>query len=447
MNRIRNFIALLRQQLWVIPMLMCVFALLLAYALVVAAPLSALTVADQEVRWLFGGDAATARGLLSSLLTGHMTMTSLVVSMTFIILPLAANQLGPRLVTNFLADRLLQAALGLFIGTILYLLVVLGSLDEARGSTGVPRLAVTVGGGLTVLCLFALLFYVDKVARWIIADNIVEEVSGHLRASIHEMLPEGAGGIEADRRMIALGKSGYIQTIDYEELVSVACRNGAVFQINVRAGHYVLKHGEHVVIRADPPLDEAEVDAVRAAFVIGAERSPAQDLEYHVRQLVEIGLRALSTGINDPFTAIAVIRHLGGALEEVFRRSGQPTELRDGTGAVRVVAARPDIGAFTDAAFDGIRQAGGDIPAVLIGIADVLGQLAPVLGTASYREAVLRQLGKVEETARAAGFVPGDEAAILERIERARAAVNHRSGGCRVRHSGVGTGGAPDTSQ
>jgi serine protease Do len=87
-----------------------------------------------------------------------MTMTSLVVSMTFIILPLAANQLGPRLVTNFLADRLLQVALGLFIGTILYLLVVLGSLDEARGSTGVPRLAVTVDGILTVLCLFALLF-------------------------------------------------------------------------------------------------------------------------------------------------------------------------------------------------------------------------------------------------------------------------------------------------
>jgi hypothetical protein len=87
-----------------------------------------------------------------------MTMTSLVVSMTFIILPLAANQLGPRLVTNFLAVRLLQVALGLFIGTILYLLVVLGSLDEARGSTGVPRLAVTVDGILTVLCLFALLF-------------------------------------------------------------------------------------------------------------------------------------------------------------------------------------------------------------------------------------------------------------------------------------------------
>ena len=426
MNRVRNFLILMRQKLWVVPMLMGVLALLLAHGLVTVAPLFASTVAEHELRWLFGGDAATARGLLSSLLTGHMTMTSLVVSMTFIILPLAANQLGPRLVTTFLADRLLQVALGLFIGTILYLLVVLGSLDEARGSTGVPRLAVTVGGVLTVLCLFALMFYVDKVARWIIADNIVEEVSGHMRKNIREMLPEGAVGMEADGRMIAVGKSGYIQTIDYEELVSVARRNGAVFEVNVRAGHFVMRNGEHVVVHAGPPLDEAEVDAIRAAFVIGTERSPAQDLEYHIRQLVEIGLRALSTGINDPFTAIAVIGHLGGALEEVFRRSGQPAELRDGTGVVRVIANRSDINGLTDAAFDAIRQAGRGIPAVLISIADVLGQLAPVVGTAPHREAVLRQLGKVEETARAAGFAPSDETAILGRIERARAAVSRR---------------------
>lgn len=338
MNRVPNILILLRQKLWVVPMLMGILALLLAYGLVTVAPLYGSTVAEYELRWLFGGDAATARGLLSSLLTGHMTMTSLVVSMTFIILPLAANQLGPRLVTTLLADRLLQVALGLFIGTILYLLVVLGSLDEARGSTGVPRLAVTVGGVLTVLCLFALMFYVDKVARWIIADNIVEEVSGNLRKNIHEMLPEGAGGMESDQRMIAVGKSGYIQTIDYEELVSVARRNGAVFQVNVRAGHFVMRNGEHVAVHAGPPLDEAEADAVRAAFVIGTERSPAQDLEYHIRQLVEIGLRTLSTGINDPFTAIAVIGHrssgrgAGGGLPALGSAGGTPRRDRRGAG-------------------------------------------------------------------------------------------------------------------
>jgi uncharacterized membrane protein len=101
-------------------------------------------------------------------------------------------------------------------------------------------------------------------------------------------------------------------------------------------------------------------------------------------------------------------------------------ELRDEAGAVRVVANPSDINGLMDAAFDAIRQSGRGIPVVLISIADVLGQLAPMVGTASHREAVLRQLGKVEETARAAGFAPSDETATLERIERPRAAVSHR---------------------
>jgi uncharacterized membrane protein len=93
---------------------------------------------------------------------------------------------------------------------------------------------------------------------------------------------------------------------------------------------------------------------------------------------------------------------------------------------VRVVANRPDMNALMDAAFDAIRQSGRGTPAVLIGIADVLGQLAPVVGTAPHREAVLRQLGKVEETTRAEGFAPGDEMVALERIELARAAISRR---------------------
>ena len=73
-----------------------------------------------DLWWLYSGDASTARGLLSSLLSGLMTITSLVVSVTFVILTLAANQLGPRLISTFLADRQIQAVLGLFLGTILY---------------------------------------------------------------------------------------------------------------------------------------------------------------------------------------------------------------------------------------------------------------------------------------------------------------------------------------
>ena len=191
MDRIRNLLALLRAQLWIIPLAISVLALALAYWVLTSggAVLERWT-AGSGFWWLYGGDAESARGLLSSLLSGLMTMTSLIVSVTFVILTLSANQLGPRLISTFMADRQIQTVLGLFLGTILYVLVVLRSLDETLGREGVPHIAVTIGSALTIVCLFALLFYVHKIARSIIADNVVAQVAGDLHRNIAGMLKD-----------------------------------------------------------------------------------------------------------------------------------------------------------------------------------------------------------------------------------------------------------------
>lgn len=434
MSRIRNLLALLREQLWVVPVLMTAVALPLAYAM------SGLGLGEPrgtDLRWLFSGDAGTARDLLSTLLSGLMTMTSLVVSITFVVLTLAAGQLGPRLISTFIRDRQIQAVLGLFLATTLYVLVVLRGLDEALGPGAVPHLAVTGASALTVACLFALLFYVHKVARSIIADTVVRKVAGELRSAVRDMLP--GKGADTGRTAptvtaslpragwVSLGRSGYVQTIDHEALVGVARRAGAVLGVAVRAGHFVLSRGEHVEVRSfRAVVDERLAGAIRAAFVVGPGRSPAQDLEYAIRQLVEIALRALSPGINDPFTAVAVVDQLGAALEDVLMRPAQPAVLRDAGGEARVVADRSGVGGLFDAALDQIRQAAGEHPAVLIHAADTLGKLAPVLGREEARRAALEHLARLGETAEGARLAPGDRDATLARIGRARAAVEAR---------------------
>ncbi len=434
MDRLRNVIVLLRGQLWIIPLVLSALALSLAYW-ILTSEASFLEVRDVGgFWWLYGGDASSARDLMSSLLSGLMTMTSLVVSVTFVILTLAANQLGPRLISTFMGDRQIQTVLGLFLGTILYVLVVLRSLDETLGAEGVPHVAVTIGSVLTVVCLFALLFYVHKIARAIIADSIVARVAGDLHNDIRSML--SAEPNETERAIpdltrpragaVSLDRSGYVQVIDYDRLVTLACRANAAFVVKVRAGHFVLKNGEHVVIHGGRPLDDEAMQAIRAAFVVGQERNSAQDLEFGLRQLVEIALRALSPGINDPFTAIAVIDRIGAALEEIFMRSLQQAVWRDKEGKVRVIAQRSDVQGLADAAFDAIRQAGQEIPAVLIRMADVLGQLAPVLHAEEAREAVSRQLGKLAETTTEAHLAPSDRTAVLRRIEQARVATAPR---------------------
>jgi uncharacterized membrane protein len=95
-----------------------------------------------------------------------------------------------------------------------------------------------------------------------------------------------------------------------------------------------------------------------------------------------------------------------------------------------VVHAGHPLGAETAqtvrSAFDAIRQAGQEIPPVLIRMADVLGQLAPVLRSGQAQAAVAQHLGKLAETTTEARLAPSDRTAVLRRIEQARVATATR---------------------
>lgn len=408
-DQIENVLNRLRTSLWLVPAIISMAGAGLAYLVLFSGITLAVDTADHW--WLFSGDAGTARDLLSSLLSGMITMTSLVVSITMVVLSLAAGQLGPRLIGNFIRDREIQAVLGLFMGTILYTLFVLRSVTDALGADFVPHIAITIASGLVVLCLFALLFYVHKIARSIIADTVVAKVADELEQAIRHA--RTAGSREGDpgqekarydmRGWVSLGKAGYVQVVDYGRLASLASRLDILLEIDVRAGHFILRGGDHVDIRSNRAMDDSIAAEIRAAFVIGDERTQTQDLEFSVRQLVEIAVRALSPGINDPFTALAVINRLGAALESASCRGDPPRIYRDDDGRIRVIAVASDFGGLVDTAFDQIRQAGATIPAVLIQMAEVIGQLALVVGETERRAALLGHVGKLDRAARNLG--------------------------------------------
>ena len=274
------------------------------------------------------------------------------------------------------------------------------------------------------------MFYIHKIARSIIADNVVEAVSQGLRKDVRDILHSGSApelstseppdfdeaGIAF--RSIALEQQGYIQVVNYSRLVEIACENDAVIVVNVRAGHHVIRHGDHVRLSPGIPADCDK--AIRKAFVIGRNRTAAQDLEHGIRQLVEIAVRALSPGINDPFTAIAVIDRLTAALEEVLQGRLQPKLITDAQGRVRVIADRSEVAGIVDIAFDAIRQAGADNPAILIRIADSLGALARLLTPGEALRAVLGQLAKLHESAQMGRLISADREHVLARITAAR---------------------------
>ena len=126
--------------------------------------------------------------------------------------------------------------------------------------------------------------------------------------------------------------------------------------------------------------------AVLQAAVTGTERSFDQDPLLAFRLVADIGLRALSSAINDPATAVEAIDSLEGLLSLLAARTVPAEQLADDGGVVRVVLRLPRWEDFARSCLDDLIAAGASSPMVLLRLRDLLTRLAetaPAAGTAA----------------------------------------------------------------
>lgn len=399
-----------RTSLWLVPSVMAVSGAGLA---VLMLQIDGGHGSEDRVRawWINSGDGEDARNLLSTLLTATIAMASMVFSVTVVALTLAANSYGSRLIRNFRSDLRTQSVLGVFTLAIIYMLIVLRSIHGKAPMAEVPHASVTVGTVLALASVLALLAFIQGVARSIVADEVVRRVRREADDAV-AALPELTDGnasesspgdlpAEFDKRAmrIPLPQEGYVQAINYEGLVAWAEQNDSVVRLDFRPGDFVVNGDRRVLVYPAPP-DGARARVEIDRFLIsGDERTPTQDLEFALRHLVEVALRALSPGINDPFTATVVIDRLRGVLSRVMGRSLPAEGLRDRSGRLRVSRQVTTYSGVLDAAFHQIRQAGSSKPAVLIHMLEAIARMSEHMRLDEQRDALLRHA----ELIRAAG--------------------------------------------
>jgi uncharacterized membrane protein len=256
------------------------------------------------------------------------------------------------------------------------------------------------------MCVFLLLFYVHHLASSIVSDTVVDRVGEELDALICRLLPEagsvspGDVGPETDAqertgRELSLSKSGYVQAIDYGMLVRLACECDVVLTLRFRAGWHLLAGGSHVLVFPEERANDKLADRISGTVLLGSDRTPTQDLEFSIRQLVEVALRALSPGINDPYTAVAVIDRLATSMALVMRRDMEPGFHRDKDGMVRVVARPSTFTGLIDRSFNEIRQSSSGMPAVLIRLLDALADLSCHIRTQEQSQAIGRHAAMI----------------------------------------------------
>jgi uncharacterized membrane protein len=444
----------LRSSFWFVPALMTAGAVLLASASVA---LDRATTDEwlDGLRWVYSGGAEGASAVLGTIAGSMMTIAGVVFSMTLVALSLASSQLGPRLLRNFMRDTGNQVVLGTFIATFLYCLLVLRTIRREDEVAFVPHLAVTIGVVLAVASVIVLIYFIHHISVSIQADHIVARVGRELIAGIDEMFPHrleaGVPQTPTQRPPAALLETinregspagapadGYVQSLDEEGLLALAGAAGVVLQVERGPGSYAVAGRPLARVWPAGRLSAELAEQIRDAFVLGGERTPAQDLLFTVDQLVEIAVRALSPGVNDPFTALRCVDRLGSALCCLAQRATPSPYRYDEAHQLRLVVPVLTFPQMAGAAFDPIRNYAGSSAAVTIRLLETIAEIAGCVCRPEDRAALQRHATMITR---------GAHEGLLEREDRravdvSYAAASQAINGSEERGSGIGDQGS-----
>lgn len=270
----------------------------------------------------------------------------------------------------------------------------------------VPSLGVTIGLLLAGACIALLIYFIHHVASRINVDTVIDLVhddvlKGMARLTLDVEPPTRPDTIDwRNGWEVSIADDGYLQQIDTESLVVWAEENDCVVSFMRRPGEFVFPHA--AIARISRPIDAAE-DAIRNCIALSRQGGSPGDLTFPVAQLVEVAVRALSPGINDPRTAIIVLNRLGATLTSLSRRS-LDNGVREKDGEVRVRFPPLDYSDLTSVMFEMIRESAGSSPSVLIHMVTVLTEVAGV-ETSPERLEVLRRHVQIAEAEGQARFV------------------------------------------
>jgi len=389
--------------------------------------------------WLTGylpGTADSSRQLLIAMAAALATIVAVASSMTMVTVQLAASQYTPRLLRRFLSDPTTQRMLGMFLATVTFLLLVLGSVsskEEERGLRPLPLLALMLAMGLTILCLLLLPRFLHHAARSVEAATVISQVGREIIVQLARTQPQPDAELGLERPgpdeeplVLTAAETGYLQLIDEQRLLAALPPGTHTVRLEVRPGDFLFPGLPLLSLWPRVPLEPRRRARLHAALAVGRERTMQQDVLYGVRQLVDMALKALSPGINDVTTALMVVNELSAVGCAVMHQSvlGRGWWMHR-RAEVTLLTSGFGLGPFLDEAFTEIPRAAASQPRVLARILEVLAQLASLETRKPLLQALVQCGQAVREASELERLREVDARVIQQRWQELQRAVHH----------------------
>lgn len=255
----------------------------------------------------------TALTILSALITGLISMMVFSFSMVMLLLNQASSNYSPRLLPGLLSDKTHQIILGIYLGTILYCIFILFSIQPTGDQYQIPGFSVLIGIFFTVVCIYAFIYFIHKISQSIqiskILDHVYISATKNLNSIIEEQLDRDPDfPSTASWHKYYLPNSGYLQHIHVENLVAICQNKNTMLHILPVRGIFVLKGIP--LFKSREKLDEETVENILSSFTFSREELVGDNYVLAFKQITEIIVKAMSPGINDPGTALNGVDYL-----------------------------------------------------------------------------------------------------------------------------------------
>ncbi|WP_318196573.1 DUF2254 domain-containing protein [Streptomyces sp. MCL20-2] len=304
------------------------------------------------------GFSQDTKAVVTAVSSAMMTFIGVVFSISLVAVQMAGGQLTPRVVRIFVRSRISKLTMTVFLATFLVSLLVLSSYEsetDPRRVVSVPLVQSLLMLVLVGTSLLLFVVYVSSTLRLMQVGPVVDRIARDSFRVLGRM-PRGPQGDDEvgpeTARVVYEGRAGVLRDVNTARLVRAARRHGVVLRVIPRIGDFVVPGTPMLAVLGGvvPPRLR-----LRYAVSVSVERTLHQDLAFGLRQLVDIALRALSTSVNDPTTAVQCLDRIVQFLAAVAHLPLGTVYHRDRAGRVRLVQDGPGWDDLVDLAFEEIR--------------------------------------------------------------------------------------------
>ena len=324
----KKIINKIKTSIWLYPTIYSIGAFILS----VGIKILETTYSDEMSLYLstvFYTKSELAQTVLGIVASAFITIATFTFSTTMVVLTMYSSQFTPRVVENFLNNRVTMKSFGVFLSGFIFAISSLLFTKTSQNENLV--ISASIGVIYVIVGLVYFLIFIHNVATYVQASHLIQRLQDEAQKKIKEYNDfEEKASILSKEEMIEMVKykyffdvyahsDGYIQEINYQKLQKIAQNHNCIICFKKVVGQFISLETKILTIYYEEKsiLDEIDIEEINKLILIGNKKTQTQDFSFTIQKIVEIAVKALSPGINDPNTAIHCLNIIGILLRDL----------------------------------------------------------------------------------------------------------------------------------